>query len=262
MRSLFRNPYKKAGFNWWTIKKLKHLPPGKHRSLPFFGKAIHFISPTEFLHGLHEIFIDEIYKQELPADAYILDCGANIGLSVIYLKQQFPQATIVAFEPDETNFRLLEENTRSFGLTGITLKKEAVWIANTSLQFAGAGSMSSRIADKVESETVSVSATRLRDYLNRPVDFLKVDIEGAEYEVLKDIRENLHQVRNLFIEYHGSFSQSNELTEMLQWVSVNGFSVYIKEAAPVYPTPFYRNRRADYAYDVQLNIFCFRPAKS
>ncbi len=55
---------------------------------------------------LKEIFIEDIYDQQLPENAYILDCGAHIGLSVIYLKSICPSANIICFEPDNKNFEL------------------------------------------------------------------------------------------------------------------------------------------------------------
>jgi hypothetical protein len=122
--------------------------------------------------------------------------------------------------------------------------------------------MSSKINVNSGLPTKTVRAIRLRDLLSEEVDFLKIDIEGAEYAVLKDIRESLLNVKNLFVEYHGNFNQSRELTDMLTWINEQGFSYYIKEAAPVYTTPFQREIRSVYEYDVQLNIFCFRTAKT
>ncbi|MGC4103701.1 FkbM family methyltransferase [Ferruginibacter sp.] len=258
IRGLFHNPYAKTGLSWMKIKQLKHLPSGQPRQQDFFGKILHFIDPPELLHGIKEIFVEEIYKQTLPPTAYIIDCGANIGLSVIYMKQLYPDAKIIAFEPDAKNFALLEKNVSSFQCKNVSLRKEAVWIADTELYFATAGSMSSKIEQEATSSTTIVKATRLKNLLTEPVDFLKIDIEGAEYAVLEDIRENLHNVKNLFIEYHGSFAQNNELTSIFNWIQQQGFSYYIKEAAPIYPTPFQRNDRVGFDYDVQLNIFCFR----
>jgi len=258
--TFFENPYKKLGLNWIRVKELKHLPAGKLRSISFLNKTIQFIAPAEFLYGVKEIFIEEIYKQVLPSNPLVIDCGANIGLSIIYIKENYPQARIIAFEPDETNFKLLEDNIRSFGYSNVLLRKEAVWIADTELQFAGTGSMSSRIDEHAEKDTKKVIAIRLKNLLNERVDFLKIDIEGAEYAVLKDIKERLVNVDNLFVEYHGNFKQTGELSNMLTWITEQGFSYYIKEAAPVYSTPFYRPKRELYEYDVQLNIFCFRTA--
>jgi len=72
---------------WIQHKYLKHLPAGKTRTIKLEGGKFYFNAPQELLHGLQEIFIDQIYKQPLAPHSLILDCGANIGLSVIWLKQ-------------------------------------------------------------------------------------------------------------------------------------------------------------------------------
>ena len=94
--------------------------------------------------------------------------------------------------------------------------------------------------------------------LQKQVDFLKIDIEGAEYEVLKDIEPQLQNVQNLFIEYHGTYEQNKELVEMLTILETNGFSFYIKEATSIYDHPFSKQKRPVHNFDVQLNIFCIR----
>lgn len=258
VKVLLANPYKEVNVNWFTLKYYKHLPAGKIRIHKLFNKSLYFYSATELLHGLQEIFIDKIYKQELSENPYIIDCGANIGMSVIYMKQHFPQAEIIAFEPDETNFDLLTKNINSFGYSGVSLHKEAVWNENTTLLFSNDSSMSSKIEMDNTSNTKEVKAVRLKDFLIREVDFLKIDIEGAENVVLNDIAGNLHFVKNMFLEYHGTFGQNKELVKMINIVSEAGFNFYIKEAAPIYETPFYRTKNPNTPYDVQLNIFCFR----
>jgi FkbM family methyltransferase len=262
IEKILHNPYHLLNID--PLKKVyfKHLTPGKVRSHKLFGKDFFFISPAEFMHGLNEIFIQKIYKQQLPPKPFIIDCGANIGLSVIYLKQLFPEAEIIAFEPDEVNFKLLKKNIESFGYNNVTARKEAVWIENTQLQFAGEGSMSSRIGSGSSKNSVQVKAVRLKDFLNRPVNFLKIDIEGAEYQVIKDIADHLHFVNNLFLEYHGSFNQNEELNEIFSLIVDKGFSYYIKEAISVYDNPFERIKKEAMQYDVQLNIFCFRLSAS
>jgi FkbM family methyltransferase len=255
---LFHNPYRKV--NIGPLKKIyyKHLNPGKVRSHKLFGNDFLFISPTELMHGMKEIFIEEVYNLVLPPNAFIIDCGANIGLSVIYLKKKFPDSRIIAFEPDEKNFKLLRANMESFKFKNVETRKEAVWIENTTLQFASEGSMSSRIDSQPIGNSVPVRAIRLRDYLDKPVDFLKIDIEGAEFRVILDIADQLHLIRNLFLEYHGSFDQNNELNQIFRLLTEKGFSYYIKEATSVYDHPFVRQKKGGIPYDLQLNIFCFR----
>lgn len=255
----FNNPFRKVNIGWWDEKYYKHLPPGKLRHHKLFDHPFYFNSPQEFLHGLRELFVEELYRQQFPPHPLVIDCGANIGLSIVYIKQLSPDSEIIAFEPDETNFELLSMNMRSFGYNAVTLRKEAVWKADTTLRFSNEGSMSSKITDQGGSATRDVKAVRLRDFLTKPVDFLKIDIEGAEFEVLMDCAERLQLVRNLFIEYHGVFGQIGELNAILALVTDQGFRYYIKEAAPVYAQPFCQVKDPAIPYDVQLNIFCIRP---
>lgn len=258
INSLFYNPYKQVNINWLKLKYYKHLPTGKLRKHRIKGKYIYFYNATEFLHGLKEIFLDKIYSQELSENPLIIDCGANIGLSVIYMKELYPKATIIGFEPDQKNFELLEKNIASYGYNDVTIRKEAVWIENTDISFTSDASMSSKIEVNNLVTSNKVKAIRLKDYLNNKIDFLKIDIEGAEFKVLVDIEDKLHLVNNLFLEYHGMYNQQHELTNIISILSKNGFKYYIKEAANIYPQPLKKEKNVEIPYDVQLNIFCFR----
>jgi FkbM family methyltransferase len=259
IRKVFHNPYRKVNIGPVFLRYLKHLPPGKLHSHKLFGHETWFVSAQEYLHGIREIFIDEIYKQTLPSNAHVLDCGANIGLSVIYLKKICPTATIIAFEPDVKNFELLQRNIASHGLQNVELKNAAVWKENTMISFEAGGTMSSKIVlNKESQQSKRIPAVRLRDYLDKKIDFLKIDIEGAEFEVLLDISSQLGVVENLFVEYHGNFGQIDQLTRLFSLFSQNGFKYYIKEATIVYDTPLLRRKKSGTLYDIQLNIFCFR----
>lgn len=259
-KKLLSNPFKKLGLNSVTVKFLKHSADQNVHTVKFLKEKISFCDGREFLYGVEEIFINEIYKTDIADNALILDCGANIGLSVIYFKILNPSVRIVAFEPDSKNFELLSNNIIAFNLDKVELRKEAVWIENTQLSFQSDGNMGSKIIDKQNNKekNTKVNAVRLRDLITEPVDMLKIDIEGAEFLVLKDIQDVLVHVKNIFLEYHGSFAQNSELNEILQILTDKGFSYYIKEATPIYTNPFLKSKAPNYPYDVQLNIFCVR----
>ncbi|MDQ0640901.1 hypothetical protein QF042_004466 [Pedobacter sp. W3I1] len=93
--------------------------------------------------------------------------------------------------------------------------------------------------------------------MTQKIDFLKIDIEGAEYLVLKDIEDNLSNVENLFIEYHSSPDCKQTLSEILGILTKSGFRFYIKEAWDNLPIPF-EHRLYKPFWDLQLNIFAFR----
>jgi len=257
LRTITNRDLKKAGLTAFKVRKLKYSTNSRPAQFNLNGQIIHYLSGTELLYSLREIFIDEIYKIKFDKpDPYILDCGANIGLSVFYLKKLYPDARIIAFEPDKSSFSLLKLN--SSNLKDVTVLNKAVWKETTKISFASSGTLSSKIVRETSiTDTNIVEAIRLKDYLDRPIDLLKLDIEGAEYEVLRDAKESLGIIKNLFIEYHGKFEQNGELNEIFNLLYEAGFVYYIKEASDNYHTPFYREQK-ERQYDIQLNIFCFK----
>ncbi len=265
LKSAIKSDYKKANLNWAKLKYYKHLPDDNIvREHTLFGGKVYYAKASELLHGLQEIFIAEVYKQNLPHNSIIFDCGANIGLSAIYLKKISPNSIIHAFEPDENNYNLLCKNIESFGLLNVLAHKKAIWTKNTILDFSSDGSMGSKIATtQPNNKTIQVESIRLSDLIENKIDFLKLDIEGAEYEVLKDIQSKLYLIDRLFIEYHGSFKEQSNLSEILLMLTNNEFTYYIKEATNIYEHPYLAllaQKKPN--YDIQLNIFAFRLKKN
>ena len=94
---------------------------------------------------------------------FIIDCGSNIGLSVLYFKQLFPNSNILAFEPDPILCKYLNQNVRANGLTEIEILPKAVWSSNTTLHFLSDGADGGRISSR--SNGVSVEAVMLKQFL-------------------------------------------------------------------------------------------------
>ena len=102
-------------------------------------------------------------------------------------------------------------------------------------------------------------ARRLRDLLDREVDMLKLDIEGAETEVLRDCAAELHCVKNLFVEYHSYLNQPQTIDEILGILKASGFRVYL-ESDQQLRQPFLW-RPIKLGMDLRLNIFAYRPGR-
>jgi FkbM family methyltransferase len=244
----------------FEIYKLKS---GNLDSTILLGKKIQITDSFWYLHSLKEIFAEEVYRFNADTDApYILDCGSNIGLSVIYFKRLFPKAEIVAFEPDKANYNMLQKNLEAFEYKDVAVQNTAIWKEDTVLSFSVIGSVGGRISDdqsdsNLNAQLISVPAVRLKNYLGRKVDFLKMDIEGPELEVLRDCGDQLRNVQHLFVEYHSDPAKQQELDELLSLLRHAGFRVYIKEAWNNLPYPFMRKQYQPF-YDLQLNIFAYR----
>jgi FkbM family methyltransferase len=240
------------------LARLRGLPPLTKTTTEVWGRPLEITDPFWYLHCYRELFGDEIYRFNADrADPLVIDCGANIGMSVIYFKYLYPKARIIAFEPDPNIFAVLERNVRTFELQDVELHRKAVWNARTKLRFAADGSIGGKLVEASNDPTLPlVGCERLRDYLDQKVDFLKLDIEGAEYEVIRDCERSLKNVNLLFVEYHSDVHQEQLLHELLRVLHRAGFRYHAKEAWSV-AHPFVTEQRPT-PYDLQLNIFAYR----
>lgn len=103
--------------------------------LPGFTYPIFLRRGTSDIKVFEQIFIYREY--DIPIHhkvAFILDGGSNIGLSAIFFKHKFPDATIVCIEPESNNFNILQKNTA--GYTDIVCLKKGLWNKQTWLQVA------------------------------------------------------------------------------------------------------------------------------
>lgn len=243
------------------FKRLKRAPRFKPGHTTFRGRPIGFSDGHGFLLSLKEIFVEQVYKfAPRRASPLIIDAGSNIGLSVIYFKEIAPLSRIIAFEPDPLMFSLLEGNIRGRDYNDIELHQSAAWSENTELTFYPEGSLagSSELDFKGEGKSCRVKAERLRDFIpsNDRVDFLKIDIEGAENTVIFDLSDKLESVDNIFLEYHSIVGKPQRLGEILSVVEKAGFRYSILPAWVHTRLPFVERIATN--FDLQQNIFCFR----
>jgi FkbM family methyltransferase len=259
---IFYRPFSKFDISWFQEKLLKHANSGIEYSHLYKNRyKIIFKDPKAFLYSVKELFVEEIYKFKAQDDTpYIIDCGSYIGTSILFFKTQYPNAKILAFEPDNSNFELLNNNIKNWDLKDIEIQNAAIWIDNLGVNFIADGNMASKIDESnntAHNENQKTKSVRLKDLLTEKIDFLKIDIEGAEYEVLVDCESKLSFVENLFIEYHGNYNEMYKLNKILNILIENNFKYYIKEAGVTFEHPFY-DRENIYDFNIQLNIFAFK----
>lgn len=161
-----------------------------------------------------------VFRQVLVAGEYecnlsksprvIVDAGANIGLASIFYATRYPQARVIAIEPEKSNYALLEKNARAF--PNLVPVRGALWNADTEIslidpglghygfQTAAAGSPDSRESvQKVPGMTIEKV---MRDYSIDYIDILKVDIEGSEKELFENSSSWIDSVGVIAIELH------------------------------------------------------------
>lgn len=159
----------------------------------------------------------------------IVDCGANIGASVVYFAKTFPDAHIVALEPEPDNFSLLVLNAAPFG-DRVTAWNEA--IASTSgpvrLTDPGLGEWGYRTGAAAEGTLLAeVAAVTIDDVLDRTPGTqpfaLKVDIEGAEEDLFTARGATLDLFPVVVIELHDWMSPGAHVSvPFLRWHQEHG----------------------------------------
>lgn len=239
--------------------RLKGMSRYQNGVATFLNKKIEFVDNASYFFIKNEIFNLQIYKFITSTQKpYIIDCGANIGLSIIYFKQLFPNAEIIGFEPDDKVFKVLEHNINAFGLKDVEVVKKACWNEETTLKFYSEGADAGRAAKEFDDQNIiEVDTTSLRKYLKRKVDFLKIDIEGAENEVLPDIQDLLRNVEKIFLEFHSFVGREQMLPEILDILKKSGFRFIIHHIGIHSPNPFIKV--SNYCnMDLQLNIYGYR----
>jgi len=235
------------------------------------ARAVATDAPPKRLHGFDvhindlqnfhilskDVFERRIYHFETDAaEPRVLDCGANIGMSVLYVKHIYPGARIVAFEPDPAVAPILRRNVEANGLTGVEVVEAALSdTARAQTLFADgkyAGTLDAHATADTRAAGIptSVSCVRLHDYLDDPVDFLKMNIEGAEWSVLRDAEDRLAHVRSLVIEYHHLPGLPRTLHDILALLDRCGFDYLLNdfddETNPRVRPPFRLTARTRY----------------
>lgn len=153
------------------------------------------------------IFILREYNVPLDGQVKtIIDCGANIGLASLYFISKFPNAEIIAIEPEENNYQLLKHNLESY--ENVRCLNKGVWSTSTNLEVINAnhGNHAFMVKESSISSERSIEAVSIDDILNEfqlsEIDILKIDIEGSEEQVFLSDPTWLKKVRMIFCEIH------------------------------------------------------------
>jgi FkbM family methyltransferase len=238
--------------------RLRKVPRFTPLSVKVHGWDLHLPDSASFLTAFHEIFLERIYafSSDNPAPR-ILDLGANIGLSVLFFKNLYPRAKITAFEADPHIFCYLERNVHENGFSDVELVNKAAWHEEAILAFHSEGADGGRVAASGDGRMIEVEAVDISRLLEESsFDFLKMDIEGAEEQVLPACGSSLGGIRFIFVEYHSRVGQRQCMDRILAVLTGAGFRYHIQSVNPC-RSP-YLGIREQGGFDLQANIFGWR----
>lgn len=125
-----------------------------------------------FIWQYKEIFVDKNYLfKSVSTSPIIYDCGSNIGTSVLFFKEYFPNAKIKAFEAEPKIFSILKQNIESNKIDNVELISKAVWITNDGIEINSEGADSSSVFG--EGKKTKIESVRLKVLIEKEnvIDF-------------------------------------------------------------------------------------------
>jgi FkbM family methyltransferase len=150
------------------------------------------------------------YESKLPqSPQLIVDAGANIGLSAIFFANRYPEAKIIAVEPDSSNYEMLRKNIALY--SNIVAVRAALWNENKDVDLIdpGVGQTAYQTHDRSAVPSLPVQVVPgitldqlMSDFDIRFIDLLKIDIEGSEKEVFERSSSWISSVGIIAIEIH------------------------------------------------------------
>lgn len=173
------------------------------------------------------------YNPPLKTPALIVDGGANIGMFSVLAHAYYPDVPIVCYEPDKANLRQLERNLSVNGISAEVVPK-ALWSRETTLFYHKGASYTGYVDENPPGEEIACAMARVEDGC-----WLKLDVEGAEYEVLPQVLASGVRPAFISMEIHSNNAKGGALVSLLE---ASGYR--LKNAHD--PVPDCLNIEADY----------------
>lgn len=195
----------------WPVKVQSQTSPLFLR----LGRSDGFVLKEIFLTGVYQPTLDQLHEPVRQ----IVDLGSNVGLSVRLWLERYPQARVLAVEPDAENFEALQQNVNAANAVD-RVRALRVCVAGQPGKVyldRSAEECAIHVTDQAVGEPVDALPlpTLLTDAgFESDIDLLKMDIEGAEADVLADCVSWIGRVKLLVIELHGDYTQDRLMNDL------------------------------------------------
>lgn len=208
------------------------------------GPRTSLASGREFVSQYRQFFVDEALagvRHAYSGPAVLVDCGANVGTVAAWFRAQFPRSRVVAVEGDPEILPHLERN--AFGHESVEIVDALAWTSDGFVDLLSDGRCGSHVADgraDVGFRVTRVRTVDIRQLLNEHVTLLKIDVEGAERQLLPHARAELTaNVDHVHVEVHETVNAPRMLSPIIDLLTSCGFHLHI---APLHvdPQPFRR----------------------
>jgi FkbM family methyltransferase len=205
----------------------------------------YYFDSVIFLRLFQDILVSQTYQANITSEVpTIIDCGSNIGMSILYFKVMYPRANIIGFEPNPDQYAILEKNIAANGFDNVVVHQKAVGDEIGTVDFFinedSPGSLNmGLLSRRAKAPTIQVEVDLLSNYIPESVDLLKLDIEGAEESVLVDLekRGKIANCKYIICEYHHHIDAGvDRLSNTLGILERAGFGYQLVASPGIPPT--------------------------
>lgn len=199
--------------------------------------------PRNMLAAFKESFLDDIYLRGFPPSVLqkkkmvVIDIGANVGFFSLYMLYRFPGAKILAYEPMPYNFGVLEQYQQQFRHFDFQVYQKAIGGKNEKITLNastlnGYTTMATVFKNEKKGHQIEVDALSLDTICEQhqlsQIDFLKLDCEGAEYDILyKASAETLEKIDIMSIETHQGKKEHENLPSLKKFLEERGYHIEV-----------------------------------
>ena len=194
---------------------------------------------TDLMALIHVWLIEEYKKPgfEINSNDTVVDVGAHIGLFTLYASQFCTSGKIFSFEPIKENYELLIENIKLNHLDQVKPFNTAVSSSDTPVKLFINEDKSGHSMFSQSSHSVMTASISLQKFFDEnridTCNFLKLDCEGAEYEIIKNFPlEYFKKIDKIIIEYHMADSHPELLSELKEILTNGKFNIETKTLFP------------------------------
>jgi FkbM family methyltransferase len=173
-----------------------------------------------------QVFFGHLYEPE-PGDRSIFDAGGNIGAFSLYALLTHPSAKVITVEPSAHTFSRLETTVRAHGVADrCTCIRAAVGGTNGITRIMDSGPSQFRSVGHDGEPVRQATLESLLPEGDDPIDYLKMDVEGAEYDALGQAPlQVLRRIRKIGLEYHPSHETGHRWPALREYLRSSGFGV-------------------------------------
>jgi FkbM family methyltransferase len=224
--------------NWWLYLTYKY-GLANLETLVFETRSGVIVEvPERLLQTFKEIFMDECYlaglENDISSDATIIDIGANAGYFTLFAAALCPRAKLFSYEPVPVNYAQLKRNRDLNSPRQINCFPKAVagHIGEITLTFDPSDSFTTSAtlftSNKEAEKSLAVPCVTLQGLMDENgigrCDLLKMDCEGAEYDILYNCpAEYLQRINQIAMEVHRGQKENQNIEALESFFRQEGF---------------------------------------